>query len=759
MLRFFDLSIARSFWSQIVFLFILVGVAFGVLGVVMRSVDRRFCEPGVVEKSGIAKEEVCLGTPEEHQYALCDFWADAWGEFSGSVDMKTKLKGWDFFAALCLRTIGAIFLIGILVSTITNMLDRRVELWNKGLIRYPKSLRNHYLIIGEGEEIVKLVHNIFKGKVAEVIARNKIEAGGSSKKYGGEPILIATHGDVGLLRERIFSALPTAPDREGEDAENPKPGFRKWLRNLRKRKIIFYYSDLSGADSLNALKPENAQVIFVLGDVGEKYGRDVRNLSCVVNLNRVIEAKIAKGKIDPNVSSKPLFVQFDGVATHDIAMKLDVLTGNGNKKKPLHFSPRAFNLYENWARLLWGFYGWRNEDVSGKLEPKEDYFYRSLDYSPIREASDKSHVHLMIVGFSQMGQALTLEALRICHYANFNEATGANKTKITIIDPEGEKLKAAFLAQYPNLSQVYDIDLEFLAEPVESEIVRERMEACAHDKHCLLTIAVCLSDPEIALTVGLNLPDAVYEEVPSSGKAGNSVLIRQAIYGEIFHIINDDNCRYKHVKAFGCWGYEFDGNLLCERIPKMVNWAYKKELKKIYGELMELRKQEKDKIEENWWKNAEYLRWSNRFQVDSYRVFLNVIGLTAVEGGPDEWKGKAEADAIYKMIEAKAEIFKDMEHRRWIAERTLAGEKAWEPDKPVVMRRNGEGELELRRDKTRRLHACLRPTGKIKPEVLNGESVGEEVLQGSLGAILNMPYLLRLENYRFKGLENFNNEQ
>lgn len=114
----------------------------------------------------------------------------------------------------------------------------------------------------------------------------------------------------------------------------------------------------------------------------------------------------------------PVYVQFDRIPSYSNIQKLslpkDYYCYDGRTPN-IYFRP--FSYHENWARQLWSLY---SIDAGHQYLP--------LDYRPIRVcqnaggeyiANSSDYVHLVIVGFNHMGRSLLLEALRICHYANY----------------------------------------------------------------------------------------------------------------------------------------------------------------------------------------------------------------------------------------------------------------------------------------------------------------------------------------------------
>lgn len=129
--------------------------------------------------------------------------------------------------------------------------------------------------------------------------------------------------------------------------------------------------------------------------------------------------------------------------------------------------------FENWARRLWSIYA---------LEGNHPY--DALDYYPILQLPDgqlengEKFVHLVIVGFSGMGQALLLEALRVCHYANYDDTqpeADRLRTQITVIDKDMDALLPHFKLMFPHLdSQVDDLHIEYL-DAMSRNLLRDEL--------------------------------------------------------------------------------------------------------------------------------------------------------------------------------------------------------------------------------------------------------------------------------------------
>jgi hypothetical protein len=365
----------------------------------------------------------------------------------------------------------------------------------------------------------------------------------------------------------------------------------------------------------------------VLGDE-ERYGRDAKNIA-IVHLVSALRGKCSDGKM------MPVYVQFDSIPSYSNIQKMNLppevfcIEGKPN----IFFRP--FNLHENLARQLWSLYG---ADCERRYDP--------LDYRPISitqqpdgswSATSQDYVHLVIVGFNRVGRSLLLEALRICHYANYDDRLPADeriRTRITLVDREMEAQEDYFKAQFPYIeNQIDDIEVEYCHDDICSTAMRTRLQQWAQNKHCMLTVAICVHDPDLSLSLGLNLPHEVYLHQCR-------VLIRQDFNNDLSSIVDDEQGRYRYVKVFGMVDRGMKKNILQDKLALYVNYLYdccytdeslkqKEVLKKMYESYGN---HSADFILMNhqaqflWNKLSEPLRWANRYQLDAYSVFCRTLG-------------------------------------------------------------------------------------------------------------------------------------
>ena len=79
-----------------------------------------------------------------------------------------------------------------------------------------------------------------------------------------------------------------------------------------------------------------------------------------------------------------------------------------------------------------------------------------------------------------------------------------------LVDREMEAQEDYFKAQFPYIeNQIDDIEVEYCHDDICSTAMRTRLQQWAQNKHCMLTVAICVHDPDLSLSLGLNLPHEV----------------------------------------------------------------------------------------------------------------------------------------------------------------------------------------------------------------------------------------------------------
>lgn len=501
--------------------------------------------------------------------------------------------------------LGLLIFSGLLIATINRFMATSADRFKKGTNTY-KNIRNHYVIVGYGPSCAPIIRNIY--------SRGKLEP---STRF-----LILTRQDPESVRRSIASQL-----------------------NDLEEKTVIYSGDMDTVSHLKRLNIKKAKEVFILGE-GREPGRDSKNLEC---------ARMIKEMRGDDLHDKPLHVnvQFDKPSSYSTIKRITIPKNYyANEQGEQLTYLRPFNFYENWARLLWGFCqleGYRTLDRGMMVEKHPDKGLVTTD----------KHVHLFINGFNEMGVALLLEALRVCHYPNYVEATGANKTHITVVDPKMDEILPRFKSEYAYLDQITDIEIEYKACQIEDEHIRHELDDLASRKDVVLTVAICHEDADSSLSSALTLPESLYYHVIDGQIVPNEeveILVRQEIKSGLADALDEENGKYANVKVFGTLDKGVDDRLLNDKMAIIINGRFHFKYgstpsRDFFTCMEEDREKALSEAASAWIDLNEDKRFANRYQTEIYKSY----------------------QTYRPLLEQHPDLLYQTEHMRWCAERSVAG--------------------------------------------------------------------------------------
>ena len=505
------------------------------------------------------------------------------------------------------RLVGAILIGGVLTSFLCSLLARFSDMTLRGLL--VPSLSNHVVIVGYTPLTDDLIRMLLSE--SEKNSFDKWYPYGLRQRKKKGKILLYTSGDVQSIRDTLNSVLDSDMERRIVYAF----GDMDMTNGTMAEEVC---------QKLSLLR---AQSVIILGDACDPGRGDLKNLAFAsvaggyvrrhrINahkkeVERMEEPELERLRFDSENIPIPFYVQMDDISTFGLIKHMEYKIGSkalsgevskregGSDQSPAWESIsridlgsmgayiRPFSYYEGWARAIWGapyplimpkrpetpptgvrrliskiFKSRKLErekpEVNNVEEPRTLYY--PLDFRPME---DESRVHLVVAGLSSMGEALVIEAIRICHYPN-----GKN-TIITVIDsnPDAE---VDFRVHHPEVFTLKDISIEFRCERLQSESARSFLAGLAQDRNCILTVAICFRNIESTMFEGLCLPSEVYQAyedplLPDGKKRPNHVAERQSyskypprvlVYQEHVNGNPEDGesslpVRYKFVRPFG----------------------------------------------------------------------------------------------------------------------------------------------------------------------------------------------------------------
>ena len=421
-----------------------------------------------------------------------------------------------------------------------------------------------------------------------------------------------------------------------------------------KRTTVLHADMISNAD-LERLHVGKASAIFIVGNRQQK-DHDIRN----------VESYKCCMELLGDTSTTPCYVMIDDPAFF-------TLIQNYGLKQEKNFHP--FNYCEAWARELL---------VDG------DNRYSKLDW---RSEEDNLHkhpekyVHMVILGMSQMGEALANEMAFIAHYPNY--VLRGVRTKVTCVDPDCRRWMEDYVGRHHTLFQYchytfrrldmtgeqerfvntveeekdfVDLEFEFVQSEIPAPMLQDELEAQAVDPKQLLTLAVCFDDDSRNTIIAHTLPEIVYsQQIPVW-------LYRRTVAASIM-----EQPKFSKIQLFG------SSHINVVSDSQEVAWA--KEINQYYMKQWGSDQQKCQNTEQNW--NASSLpeRWSSIYNASHLPAKLRSAGV--------RWDPQSETPiANWSQVdEATKWVLSDVEHNRWIAEKLMIGYRSPSQEELATMDR------------------------------------------------------------------------
>lgn len=639
----FDRSFSGKGWRQLAWLFGIIITVF--LLIYFISFAYIFPEPSSEELAGTDND-----VPMGRLLQLICLFIDP----GNIVEVPPSLRWFSLVVVL----LGLILFCGLLISVISNMLERRVERFREGDIVYP--LRNHIVIIGFDEMVPTLIQQIC-----------------DDSHYENCYILIQSTLPAQEIRNKIHTEL---------DAKSEK-------------RIVVLHAQRDSTEELVKLYTTKAREVFIIGDRDE-HDHDSLNIDC---LKKIVDIH-KKCKKCPLI---PFTVLFEYQTTFAAFQLTDL---SAEWRKYIEFHP--FNFYEGWAKKIL---------VSRQYGKGENFIeYPPLDREAITYESDK-HVHLVIIGMSRMGVAIGVEAAHLLHFPNFCRDKN-KKSVITFIDENADREMNFFCGRYRHYFEIasthyydmsnnkkhkkfilptrfsgkdadfLDVEFEFIKGRAETPAIQNRIKEWLHDPNQVLTIAVCLNYPPQSMAMGLYLPDDVYDNnIP--------VFVRQETSSALLNMLNslkndEDIHKYSHVFPFGMLDNCYDLDKKSLREGQIINYIY--DFKNKYGSVPQSCPSDKE-LNEIWNNLSVSLQWSNLYNAYSIGPKLRSIGITG--------------DYV-KLNDDQIALLAKVEHNRWNMEKLLLGFRKPTAEEEVLI--SSSKEIEKQFKKKRFVHPDIRPYDELK---------------------------------------------
>ena len=327
------------------------------------------------------------------------------------------------------------------------------------------------------------------------------------------------------------------------------------------------------------------------------------------------------------------------------------------------FELYAFTMEDQWAKHLF-------------CNPLVNTGYPPLDREKIDSSSNKT-VHLVIAGFSDLGESLAFHAALTAHFPNYVRNQSL-RTRITIIDDNLTAKKDAFTHRYAtlfdqsyyraislkqrNITQkhvpVYassredfvDVEWEFVDGEFYDPVLQRKLQLWSESRDQLLTLALCDTDHDKNFSRAFSLPKSVYEN-------GIPVFVNLS-QGDLLNKVHNTE-GYHNLYPIGMDDCGYDVRLPLLQMAKRLHYFYTCS----FGQKGTPTDMPVEEIEKEWRKVTAFnQRYSNIYNVMTIATKMRSLGHQA-----DQW------DKFFALTQEEIETLSAVEHNRWSLERLMLG--------------------------------------------------------------------------------------
>ena len=609
------------------------------------------------------------------------------------------VSGLAVFIACIIYVFGVVIFTGMIISVMTNMIERRVENHREGRIHYLES--GHYVIMGYDDMVPSFIKYIFKE---------------DKEAY----VLLLTSANVVDVTEKL----------------------KKSFREEQMKHIIINYGHRTTSESYKDIHLESAKEIYIVGFHSNPV-HDAINVECIDCICNYLEEQKS------NEFPTRITCVFKDLDTYG-AFKTSEIFGRV-RKLGIEFIP--YNFYSNWAKQVFV-----KRFHSGTSNILDKVYYPAVFGEGIGP-NDPRYVHLVFAGTTNFAVAFAMEAANVLHFPNFNNNKKL-KTRITFIDINADKEKDEFITRnrhffevqsfrYVDLSEnssceksivvppslfkgedadFLDIEFEFIKGNIFSRKVQEEIKGWAKDKDGqYLSIFLAMKDQRSNFVMGMNMPDEVYDnEIPvfiRQDRSDNFVTNLRGIDNKevnYYHIkdgeLNESkrHARYSSIYPFGMNETIYSADNKSVKRAKLINYLYNtadyESFK--FQSILSLDAIPEEKIWEEadkmWRELSVALKWSNLY--NSYTIRTKVASLRAMRG----LKLTDKSKDMTMLAESEVEELAKVEHNRWNVEKLLMGYRKPRIEEDKYHAPNDEAKGKLGKNKNIYIHHDIRPFGELR---------------------------------------------
>ena len=543
--------------------------------------------------------------------------------------------------------LGLIIFSGMLISVISNVLERRVERYTKGETDY--KISNHVVILGFNKSIPSLIDHILE-------------------KYREEDpyIIIMCNRNIEETRDWLHANI----SKEQEDNIILMNGVRNTKDDIDRLRLKF-----------------GVKEIFILGEEDEPtHAHDTISMQCV--------KKIAEKLKDDGLSSKiECHVQLDSQIMFSALQKAEI---DKTIKDQLIFAP--FNFNEIWAQKVLATIPNEYKPLDGTGITKNSNKHVHLiiaGMNPLSWSLAVNAAHILHFPNFKEGVFNTCSTITFIDtdatskgkefrswYRNlFDLARWREVSELQCMekdeywtDPIADKDSGS---PYKHLGPVnfMDIQWEFIEGDIFDKSILNFIESVATQEKAITTIALCEEESDKNSSICLSLSEI-------TRLSANEILVCQEESNIVVNTLRKVH-GFEKARAFGMMNECYKENLISDKYGKLINACYGDYSS---GQRVEIDINDNIAVEKLWANCKSLDRWSSIYCANMLFYKLRSLGLE-VSTNPD--KRITNEQILDSTANNKADLTR-LEHNRWNTEKLILGfrplfnakeEQEWEKDK------------------------------------------------------------------------------
>lgn len=518
--------------------------------------------------------------------------------------------------------VGAFVFSGLLISLISNSVQRRVEKIEGGNVYY--QLHDHIVVIGYDTILPSLVKQIV-----------------NKEEWRNKDVLILTKKSPAEVRD----ALNTVVD-------------------VKSKHLIIYSGQRSSELDLRNLQTENAHEIFIIGN-RQSDDHDALNIDCLSKLVSIIQEY--KPKQHPTIN-----ILLENPATQTMLQSTNLAA---NWQKTVNVIP--FSFYENWARMVLNGQHYPRLLVDSNTDQQLNIIIFGMSKMGVTMAVEAAHalhfprkkdgsVRKTIITFISLNayEEMTLFRTR---YRQIFEIQSSR-----FIDFLGGNDKDQSLPVITEMPPTYftgkdadflDIEFEFVRGNAFSDGVQRLLCDRIEKEHRKMALFACTGKDTTDMNIALYLPEQILRQ--------SDIFIRQHHSGKLLDWLRlkskEEQGLYANIYPFGMEDTVFDLNHDNQRMGVLINYFYwyHKDYPSIFEENHILTVDERQIAMETWNEGTSVAdQWSSSYCCMSIIHKLYQWGIDI---------DKASIADIKAVINDNIEVLGYIEHNRWNIEKLLLG--------------------------------------------------------------------------------------